>query len=97
MRVGAQKSKYIGIPRHDIICKVCNAGSIENEPHFLLDCTAYRLLRPDYILMHECAYCSMFQEQKCLYSLLNSKNGIVVKLLIKFIIAMLYMRETLLY
>ena len=95
-----QKGRYTGIPRYDRICKVCNTGSIENEQHFLLECPAYKLLREDYVLKlekvaingptHKC-----FNNRKYLYGLLNSKNDIIVKLMIKFIRSLFNMRETL--
>ena len=47
------KGRYIGIPRHDRICKVCKTGSIENEQHFLLECPAYKLLQEKFILKLE--------------------------------------------
>ena len=38
-----EKCRYADIPRHDMICTLCNIRSIENEQHFLLECTSYKL------------------------------------------------------
>ncbi|CAB4043043.1 Hypothetical predicted protein [Paramuricea clavata] len=36
--------RYENIPREDRICKVCQAGEIETEHHFLTSCEAYSSL-----------------------------------------------------
>ena len=105
MRISAhnltvEKGRYTGIPRHDRICKVCNTGSIENGQHFLLECPAYKLLLEDFILKLEKVAINghtyiCFNNRKYLYGLLNSKNDIIVNLMIKFIRYLLNMRETL--
>ena len=78
------------------LCKVCNTESIENEQHFL-SCT---LLWEDFILKLEKVAINgptriCFSNRKYLYGLLNSKNIIIAKLMIKFIRYLLNMQETL--
>ena len=96
----SNRGRYTGIPRHDRICKVSNTGSIENEQHFLLPCPAYNLLLEDFIIKLEKVAINgpthiCFNNRKYLYGLLNSKNDIIIKLMIKFIRSLLNMRETL--
>ena len=74
--------------------------AIENEQHFLLECPAYKLLREDFILKLEKLAINgrtrlCFNNRKYFYGLLNSNNNIIVKLMIKFILSLLNMRETL--
>ena len=38
------------IERQQRLCKKCNGGHVETEPHFLLECTKYDLLRQKYNL-----------------------------------------------
>ena len=45
-----ENGRYTGIPRQNMICTVCNTGPIENEQHFLLECTAYKFLREEFFL-----------------------------------------------
>ena len=76
------------------------SSCIENEQHFLLECPAYKLLREDFILKMEKLAINghtrlCFNNRKYFYSLLNSNNNIIVKLMIKFIRSLLNMRETL--
>ena len=102
MRISAhnlavEKGRYTGIPRQSMICKVCNTGSIENEQHFLLECPAYKLLQEDLILKLEKLGINVpthicLNNRQYLYGLLNSKNNIIVKLMIKFIRYLLNMR-----
>ena len=44
-------SKKVDI--HDRICTICNTRAIENEQHFLLECTAYKFLQENFILKLE--------------------------------------------
>ena len=43
-----QKGRHNNIFRPNRICPVCSTGSVENEDHFLLKCTAYRQLREEF-------------------------------------------------
>ena len=35
----------MNISKHERICTACNTGDVEDEEHFLLDCSLYKLLR----------------------------------------------------
>ena len=37
-----EKGRYTNIPREQRLCKFCNSGNIEDEKHFIIDCTLYR-------------------------------------------------------
>jgi hypothetical protein len=41
--------RYENIPREDRICKVCQAGEIETEHHFLTSCEAFSSLRESFL------------------------------------------------
>ena len=35
----------MNISKHERICTACNTGDVEDEEHFLLDCSLFKLLR----------------------------------------------------
>jgi hypothetical protein len=37
--------RWTGIPAEERICQLCNSGNVENEMHFLLDCSLYFTMR----------------------------------------------------
>ena len=37
--------RYLNIPKHERICTACNSGEVEDEEHFLLNCSLYKPLR----------------------------------------------------
>ena len=48
--LAVEKGRNNNISRPNRICPVCSTGSVENEDHFLLKCTACRQLREDFFL-----------------------------------------------
>ena len=36
---------YLNIPKHERICTACNSGQVEDEEHFLLNCSRFKPLR----------------------------------------------------
>ena len=82
-----EKCRYTSIPRHNRICTICSIGSIEHEQHFLLICSSYRPLSEDFFqkiknLDRNVSIPLCFKNNIYVYSLLNSKNDITVKLLL---------------
>ena len=50
LRISAHKleiegGRYLNIPKHERICTACNSGEVEDEEHFLLNCSLYKPLR----------------------------------------------------
>ena len=43
-----EKGRHRNIPRNERVCKLCTSGQIEDEEHFLLDCSLYSHLRLKY-------------------------------------------------
>ena len=79
-----EKGRHNNISRLNRTCPICSMGSVENEDHFLLECTAYRQLREDFfrklngieinIINTNCARASSNW-----YYLLNSKMPLLSK------------------
>ena len=46
--LAVEKGSHNNISRPNQICPFCSTGSVENEDHFLLKCTAYKQLREDF-------------------------------------------------
>ena len=47
-RLEVEKGRHLNIPREERICKICTAGEIENEHHFLVKCKTYDQLKTKY-------------------------------------------------
>ena len=50
LRISAHKlaiegDRYLNIPKHERIRTSCNSGEVEDEEHFLLNCSLYKPLR----------------------------------------------------
>ena len=96
-----EKGIHIGIPRQNRICTFCNTGPTQNEQHFLLECTAYKFLREEFFLKLNRLGINVsvplcVRNISGLYWLLNKKNVIVIKMLVKYIRSLFDTRETLL-
>jgi hypothetical protein len=44
-KLDIETGRYYGIPAENRLCKLCNSNAIEDEEHFLMDCTQYNTLR----------------------------------------------------
>ena len=49
-----EKGRWRGVPKEQRLCKVCECNEIEDEIHFLMECSAYRGLRQK---LFDCANC----------------------------------------
>ena len=47
-----EKGRHKNTPRNERLCKLCKSGQIEDEEHFLLDCSLYSTLRLKYNFEH---------------------------------------------
>ena len=50
LRISAHKvviegGRYLSIPKNERICTACITGEVEDEDHFLLNCSLYKPLR----------------------------------------------------
>ena len=82
--------RYLNIPKHAQICTACNSGEVEDEEHFLLNCSLYKPLRQ--VL---CSKLVKFNQQ-CLnlYIILDNHNHYILKMSSNFIEKCLNQRET---
>ena len=52
MPVEIETGCYVGTPREERLCKVCNCGKVEDEFRFLFSCIAYQLECSNYYLSY---------------------------------------------
>ena len=50
LRISALKraiegGRYLNIPKHERICAACNSGEVEDEEHFLLNCSLHNAVK----------------------------------------------------
>ena len=95
LRISAHKlavegGRYLIIPKHERICTARNSGEVEDEEHFLLNCSLYKPLRQ--VL---CSKLVKFNHQ-CLNLkiILDNHNHYILKLSSNFIEKCLNQRET---
>ena len=50
MSLEIETGRYIGTPRDERLCKVCNCNTVEDEYHFLFSCIAYQAESNNYYL-----------------------------------------------
>ena len=86
-----ETGRFIGERLEERTCKFCDAGTIENEIHFLLNCSAYSHLR-DILLTTVDLQCQSNNEQK-MTELIN----IYPRKLAKFIYNAFSLRKALMY
>ena len=46
-----ERGRWRGVPSEQRLCKQCNSNSIENLPHFMLDCTYNQTERDELLLV----------------------------------------------
>ena len=80
------------IERHERLCELCTSGQVEDEYHFLFECSCYRQLRLQYIPVFFTTRPNMYK----LTLLFRSKNETVLLNLSKFIFHAMRIRTTLL-
>ena len=87
-----EKGKFSGQLGQSRTCLACNSGLVEDKEHFLLRCVAYKTLPKDFIRkLHSISHIkvsSSILNSVILKRILNSKNQIVLKLLVKFFCAL---------
>ena len=96
-----EKGSHNNISRLNRTWPVCSMGPVENEDHFLLECTAYRQLREDFILKLNGIGINIINTNSARassnwYCFLNSKNAAVIKLIVKYMRSLFETRESLL-
>ena len=80
--------RYQDVPRHNRICTKCSSNVIEDELHFLFECSKYDEDRES-MLFEITTVCSNFRNlnsQNKLIWLFNSENIELLKTLCKFIL-----------
>ena len=43
--IAIETGRYRSTPENERLCLICNTGTIEDESHFLFECTAYNCIR----------------------------------------------------
>ena len=95
LRISAHKlaiegGRFLNIPKHERICTACNSGEVEDEEHFLLNCSLYKQLRQ--VL---CSKLVKFNHQcLSLKIILDNHNHYILKMSSNFIEKCLNQRET---
>lgn len=87
-RLQIELGRYQGVPRHNRICTKCSSNVIEDELHFLFECSKYDEDRES-MLFEITTVCSNFRNlnsQNKLIWLFNSENIELLKTLCKFIL-----------
>jgi hypothetical protein len=87
-RLQIELGRYQGVPRHYRICAKCSSNVIEDELHFVFECSKYNEDRES-MLFEITTVCSNFRNlnsQNKLIWLINSKNIELLKTLCKFIL-----------
>jgi hypothetical protein len=56
-----ETGRYYNIDRHARICNMCNNNDIEDEYHFILECSKYVEIRSKYIKPYYCINPSAFK------------------------------------
>ena len=88
LELRANTGRYENICYEERLCLICN-GEIENEYHFLLECSQYKTIRELYIPKYYFIYPSYFKFKE----LLTKKNIIVLLNVCKFVVAAMKQRE----
>ena len=97
LRISAHKhaiegGRYLNIPKHERICTACNSGEVEDEEHFLLNCSLYK---PLWQVL--CTKLVKFNHQcRNLKIILDNDNNYILKMSSNFIEKCLNQRETVL-
>ena len=86
LRISAHKlaiegGRYLNIPKPERICTACNSGEVEDEEHFLLNCSLYKPLRQVLCsklvkFNHQCLSLKMILDKHNHYILKMSSNFI---------------------
>ena len=80
-KLAIEGGRYLNIPKHERICTACNSGEVEDEEHFLLNCSLYKPLRQ--VL---CSKLVKFNHQcLCLKIILDNHNHYILKMSSNFI------------
>jgi len=93
-----ETGRYPYKPEHERTCKVCKTDVIENEYHFLLDCTAYDALKCDFETKIQSifpGYINLPTNEQFIW-LMASKHEKVIFLLSKYITQCLEYRKEIL-
>ena len=94
LRISAHKlaiegGRYLNIPKNERICTACYSGEVEDEEHFILNCSLYEPLRQDL-----CSKLVKFNHQ-CLNLkiILDNHNHYILRMSCNFIEKCLNQRE----
>ena len=92
---GAYEHNGGPIPTDERICKFCNLNIVENETHFIIQCTKYQEIREIFIKnisVHNKQFSTLTIKEQTLY-ILNSNNEDVYNLVGKFLLDIYKIRK----
>lgn len=89
LRIQSERYKRMPIERQSRLCQICHKNQIEDEFHFILECSEFRDLRHQYIKRYFYTRPSMAK----LLDLFNSNNKAILTNLCKYVNAALLKRK----
>lgn len=98
LRIEAGRYQKDHLPREFRLCQLCQLNQVENETHFLFQCSSYSLLRQTFFkdISEIIPDIQQKSTSEIVKLLMNSKNYDVNKLVMKFISSCMIIRDTLL-
>ena len=87
LRIETGRHSYPKLPEHLRICQNCSSNEVENEEHFVLNCSRYNTIRKsliDYIVRNYSDFSSLDANQKIIF-LFNNIDAFLCKKLGYFI------------
>ena len=92
-----ETGRYDNIPRNERLCHFCNCNNIEDETHFLLDCSAYSRVRDIFFskIESKLPLLRLLPRETLISHLMNSTDYFVNTQLISFISTCFELRDNL--
>ena len=82
-KLAIEDGRYLNIPKHKLICTACYTGEVEDEEHFLLNCSLYKPLRQ--VLCSKLVKLKRKKQYLYLKIILKSHNHYILKISSNFI------------
>lgn len=94
-KLAIESGRYFGIKLEDRICKLCTSDTVEDEKHFLVDCTHYNEVRDEFyrvLKQNSDSFQTLSKEHKFIW-IMMSRTPPIVKALTKYITKAMAIRE----
>ena len=96
--LSVERGRYLNIPKQSRICLCCNNGDVEDELHFLLNCSTYKYLRDNIIKQLNNVLMNnkfILLSYNLLISILNSNSPTVLQIVVNYLNEYLLVRHSL--